>query len=134
MDDKIKTEALTLASEKIPTREIIDYIAKSANLPQKFVRQKVEEILSREKPKFSFKLFQRKEEEEKKYFRKLLQTRTLDEVAEIYAEMAIMLERELLLNSFLLHKNKQLQRRIKELEKALNFHVQDRQKSLQGKA
>jgi DNA-binding Lrp family transcriptional regulator len=115
----VKEVVYTLASENVPLKEIINFIAKTANLPKEHVRRKVEKLLEDGKVSFNYRVFQEKEEAEKSYFLQLARQKPLQEIAEVYAEMAVMLERVLILNSFYAMKIRKLEAEIRELRKAL---------------
>ena len=133
----MKEVVCTLASENVPLKEIINFIAKTANLPKEHVKRKVEKILEEGKVRFNYKLFQQKEEAEKAYFLQLAKQKPPNEVAEVYAEMAIMLERVLILNALYTIRIRRLEAEIRELRKTLRKipnKETDRQVTLRGGA
>jgi len=105
-----------LSSEDVSLEEIIDFIAENANLPREVVRERIRLFLSGKKKKsfLSYKVFEKKEREERSYFLKLSRRKSIPELAEVFAEMAIMLERALIMNAYYIWK-------IKELEKKLEY-------------
>jgi hypothetical protein len=112
----VKDTVFSLIQEGFTIEEIIKFIAKSKGIPVWLAEQRVREFLAKEKPSFSYKLFEKKEEEEKAYFLRLAKERPIEELAEIFAEMAVMLERALVLNSFYLYKLKEKEGRRDEKE------------------
>lgn len=117
-----------LVHGNIPLQEIIDFISQTAKYPKKAVEEKVKAILEGKERQnfFNYKVFKDKEQEERKYFLNLFKTKNPREIAEVYAEMAIMLERALILNSYYIWKVKKLEG---DLRKAKRKKV-SRQKSL----
>jgi len=105
----MRSEIICLVQENVSIEDIIQFIAKEKGIPYFVAEQKVQQVLQKKNVKFSYKIFEKKEEEEKKYFLKLAKSKSIDELAEIFAELSLMLERALILNSFYSFKLKKLQ-------------------------
>lgn len=106
---EIEKEAAVLLEERIDINEIVAFIAKTRKYPRKFVEQRIQKLLdSWQQGGFNYRLFSDKEKEEKEYFLKMSKVKTIEELAEIFAEMAVMLERALILNAFYLEKLKSI--------------------------
>ena len=105
-----------LSSEDVSLEEIIDFIAENANLPREVVRERISLFLSGKKKKsfLSYKVFEKKEREERSYFLKLSRRKSIPELAEVFAEMAIMLERALIMNAYYIWKIKELEKKLED--------------------
>jgi hypothetical protein len=105
----MEKEIVVLLEEQIDIEEIVNFIAKTRKYPRKFVEEKIQNLLNNWKQGgFTYKVFADKEKEEKEYFLKLSKVKTIEELAEIFAEMAVMLERALVLNAFYTEKLKRV--------------------------
>jgi len=106
MDEKIAV----LLSEGIETDEIVEFVSRTTGLPEEKVRERLEKYLSVWRDfGFNYKVFEQRFEEEREYFLKACKNKSPEELADIYAEMAVMLERALVLTEFYSRKLRSLQ-------------------------
>jgi cob(I)alamin adenosyltransferase len=97
----MEKEIAVLLEEQIDIEEIVAFIAKTRKYPRKFVEERIQRLLENwQQGGFTYKVFADKEQEEKEYFLKMSKVKTIEELAEVFAEMAVMLERALVLNAF----------------------------------
>lgn len=106
VDEKIAV----LIQEGIEQEEIVQFISKATGLPEDTVRDRIERCLSKWREfGFNYKIFEKRFEEERDYFLKAYRTRNAEELADIFAEMAVMLERALVLTEYYSRKLRSLQ-------------------------
>ncbi len=106
MEEKIAV----LLGEGIEQEEIVEFVSRATGMPESAVREKLEYYLSSWRDfGFNYKVFEKRFEEEKEYFLKASRTRSPEELAEIFAEMAVMLERALVLTEYYSRKLRSLQ-------------------------
>ncbi len=105
----MEREIAVLLEEQIGIEEIISFITKTKKYPRKFVEERIKKLLDNwQQGGFTYKLFAEKEKEEREYFLQMARVKTIEELAEVFAEMAIMLERALVLTAFYSEKIKHL--------------------------
>jgi len=105
----MEKEIAILLEEQVDIEEIVAFIAKTKKYPRKYVEERIQKLLDNwQQGGFTYKVFADKEQEEKEYFLKMSKVKTIEELAEVFAEMAVMLERALVLNAFYLEKLKKV--------------------------